>query len=198
MGKSKSGSVKEVLGWCGGILLLMTVYALILLLYDRTLVEWWRPTLIAIILAGALWFVCGNWWKRIWSHTGVWILAVGHFISMTGLMLLLVLAINKWGADHSTIHTEQVTVAERVRETHYHTQRVGRRHYRQGTPYYKYYLMLEFHDGRKKKYEVSLSRYNHTRTGSEMTLEMETGLLGYPVITGKPLSGSEHQDGLKR
>lgn len=186
--KSKTGSLREVLGWCAGILLLMTVYALTLLLYDQTLVEWWRPTLIALILAGAMWFVCRSWWQRIWSKTGVWILAVGHFIAMTGVMLLLILGINKWGADHSTLHAEQVTVVERVRETHYRTQRVGRRHYRQGSPYYKYFLMLEFSDGRLKKYEVSLSRYNHTRTGSEMTLNLETGLLGYPVITRRPIA----------
>ena len=60
---------------------------------------------------------------------------------------------------------------------------MGRNRYRRGNPYYKYILRVRFDNGRLKEIEVPLKRYNRTRTGGKMTLDLETGLWGYPVIT---------------
>lgn len=52
-----------------------------------------------------------------------------------------------------------------------------------GEPYYVYDLNLRFSDGRTKSIRVDAARYNRTRTGATLTLPMERGLLGWPVIT---------------
>lgn len=181
--KSTSRNYIEALKWCGGILILMLLYASILVLFDLTIVDWWRPVAVAALAALISWSTMRRWWKRIWRNTSVWILLLAHIVIAGGVALLLILGLNAWCADDTTLHSEQVTVTERIRETHHHTQRAGRRHYRQGSPYYKYYLMVEFSDGRQKKMEVSMNRYNHTRTGAEITLNLKKGLFGYPVIS---------------
>lgn len=52
-----------------------------------------------------------------------------------------------------------------------------------GEPYYVYDLNLRFSDGRTKSIRVEAAQYNRTRTGATLTLPMERGLLGWPVIT---------------
>lgn len=51
-----------------------------------------------------------------------------------------------------------------------------------GEPYYVYDLNLQFADGRTKSIRVEAAQYNRTRTGATLTLLMEKGLLGWPVI----------------
>lgn len=174
---------KEALKWTGAILAVMALYAISMVIYERTLVEWWEPLGVALVIALGLWFLLRSRWTRLWSDTSVYVVLLGHMIIMTGAALLLVLGLNIGLADDSTQHSEQVTVESRERETHYHSQRVGRGRYRRGNPYYKYILHVRFENGREKDLEVSLQRYNRTRTGSTLSLNLETGLWGWPVVT---------------
>ena len=179
------GNIRNSLCWGGGILAVFVLYVFAALLYGRTIVEWWRPVAIALLSALILWFLLRGCWSRVWTHTGrIWLFA-GHMVAAAGVALFLLLGLNYWCLDEATVHSEQVTVESRFRKIHHHTQRAGRRTYRQGSPYYTYHLRVRFANGREKDLEVSLQRYNRTRTGSEMTLDLGTGCLGYPVITGR-------------
>lgn len=193
LGKSIVMSVKmeswkdfrNTMKWVFSLMGTVVLYAISVALYRQTLVEWWEPLGLALAVSLFSWMLLRKYWIRLWKDVNAYLLLAGHFIVMTGVALLLVLGINKWGADDSTLHPEQVTVEKRMRETHHHTQRVGRRHYRQGTPYYKYFFLVRFENGRQKNIEVSLKRYNRTRTGSTLTLELEKGFFGYPIIATK-------------
>lgn len=175
--------VRNTLGWMGAILAVMVLYGFSAAIYGHTLVEWWEPLGLALVLALGAWFLLRRCWIRVWSSVNVYLVLLGHMVVMTGAMLFLVLGLNYWCADDSTLHKEQVTVEKRLREKHYHSQRVGRNRYRRGNPYYKYYLNVRFENGRQKNIEVQLTRYNRTRTGSKIALDLESGLFGYPIIT---------------
>lgn len=177
-------SKKEAILWIGAILIVILAYVFSLALYGRTLADWWEPLGLALGVSLVVWMAVRGWLIRLWQGTSVYLILLGHMVFMTGVALSVILGLNMWYADGETIHQEQVTVESRYRETHYHSQRVGRR-YRQGAPYYTYFLRVKFENGRRKDIEVSLQRYNRTRIGSEITLELETGLLGYPVITSR-------------
>lgn len=174
---------KEALKWIGAILAVMVLYAVSMVIYERTLVEWWEPLGMALLAALGLWFPLRSRLTRLWKGTSVYGILLGHMVFMTGAALLLILGLNIGLADDATLHSEQVTVESREMETHYHSQRVGRGRYRRGNPYYKYILHVRFENGREKDLEVSLQRYNRCRTGSTLSLNLERGLWGWPVVT---------------
>lgn len=185
MTKSKTTfkDIKNALKWMGAILSVMLFYGFSMALYGHTLVEWWEPLGIALTAVLVIWFLLRGFWGKVWRGVNPYVALLGHMVVMTGVVLFLILGLNFWFADDTTLHTEEVTVEERLQEKHYHTKRVGRNRYRRGNPYYKYILRVRFDNGRLKEIEVPLKRYNRTRTGGKMTLDLETGLWGYPVIT---------------
>lgn len=152
------------------------------IIYANTLVEWWIPLSITAVAAAALWMpLKGAWRKWLQTESG-WTPPVTHFAAFILGGCALLLALNYFCADDSTIHREDATVVSKETHKRHHSRRVGRRRYTTGEPYYVYDLNLQFADGRTKSLRVDASRYNRTRTGATLTLPMEKGLLGWPVI----------------
>lgn len=121
------------------------------------------------------------WHKRL--HTEyVWGPLAAHFAAIILVGSTLLLSANYFCADDSTIHREDATVVSKETHKRHHSRRVGRRRYTTGEPYYVYDLNLRFSDGRTKSIRVEAAQYNRTRTGATLTLLMEKGLLGWPVI----------------
>ncbi|MDE5773516.1 MAG: hypothetical protein K2H86_03550 [Muribaculaceae bacterium] len=170
-------------------LLLIGLYAADMWMYTHTLVVWWVPLMLALIPVCVSWFLLKRFWKSLWPDISVCLLCAAHVVILTGFFYFLILGVNRWCADPHLRYTEDVTVAARVRETHYHTRRVNRRYSTRGTPYYTYKLDCELPDGRHKSIEVSHAYYKSVRTGSEIKLTMVSGVLGFPVILNTP--GSE-------
>ena len=117
------------------------------------------------------------WHKRL--HTEyVWGPLAAHFAAIILVGSTLLLSANYFCADDSTIHREDATVVSKETHKRHHSRRIGRRRYTTGV----YDLNLQFADGRTKSLRVDATRYNRTRTGATLTLPMEKGLLGWPVI----------------
>lgn len=121
-------------------------------------------------------------WRKWLKPESAWTPAVTHFAAFILGGVALLLSLNYFGADSSTIHREEVTVVSKETHKRHHSRRVGRRRYTTGEPYYVYDLNLRFSDGRTKSIRVEAAQYNRTRTGATLTLLMEKGLLGWPVI----------------
>lgn len=156
--------------------------AMAVFLYANTLVEWWVPASITAMAAAALWMPLKGAWREWLQTESGWTPAVTHFAAFILGGCTLLLALNYFGADSSTIHREEVTVVSKETHKRHHSRRVGRRRYTTGEPYYVYDLNLQFADGRTKSLRVEAARYRRTRTGATLTLPMEKGLLGWPVI----------------
>lgn len=152
------------------------------IIYANTLVEWWIPLSITAVAAAALWMPLKGAWRK-WLHTeSLWGPLAAHFAAIILVGSTLLLSANYFCADDSTIHREDATVVSKETHKRHHSRRVGRRRYTTGEPYYVYDLNLQFADGRTKSLRVDAARYNRTRTGATLTLPMEKGLLGWPVI----------------
>ncbi len=90
------------------------------------------------------------------------------------------------GANYSIpgtgLHKEEVTVERLYHKTRHHTRRVGRRYVANGEPYQVYYMEISFSNGNKKEIYLGRHGYKGYRRGRTLTLEIETGALGLPVI----------------
>lgn len=87
-------------------------------------------------------------------------------------------AVNYFGADKATTHSEPTVVEKRYSETRHRSKRIRRNVYGKGEPYKVYFLRLRFENGRTKSVEVPLRRYNATRTGDTVAVAMSEGALG--------------------
>lgn len=176
---SKKGFIQHIVLGLTAIALGFTA----VIIYANTLVEWWIPLSITAVATTALWMPLKGAWRKWLKPESAWTPAVTHFAAFILGGVALLLSLNYFGADSSTIHREEVTVVSKETHKRHHSRRVGRRRYTTGEPYYVYDLNLRFSDGRTKSIRVDAARYNRTRTGATLTLPMERGLLGWPVIT---------------
>lgn len=154
-----------------------------LALYGSTVVEWFLPWAIALFLALLSGLTMWRLWRPMTEHDGFLPNYLLHVAASTGIWALMVLGVNRLGADEAEAYTEQVTVERKYREEHRRTRRVGRNRYSaSGATYYDYHADLRLPDGRFKSVTIPLSRYNRLRTGSTHPITLAPGLLGWPVI----------------
>lgn len=165
-------------------------------IYGDTDVRFWLPLGLALVLSALTMPVGRIVWRRLSGVSTVAVHIIGHFAAATGFFLLGILALNYLFPREATRHTERAVVERKVQETRHHSRRVGRRRYVQGDPYYVYFAELRMENGREKKISISRDRYYSLRTGSEVEIEVTTGLLGYKIL-GKPVrpDGAEYRKG---
>ncbi|MDE6126569.1 MAG: hypothetical protein K2G30_06405 [Muribaculaceae bacterium] len=178
----KWNEVKGTLGIMGCVLAVMATGGGAAFFYANTLVEWWLPLVVALCAALLFWVLMKGAWARWWPGAYGWLRCVAHFAIFAPLAAFVLLGANYAGADDATLHGERVEVERKYREKHYRNRRVGRNRYVKGEPYYTYKVEVRFADGRLKTLDYPLERYNCVRQGAPLTLEMEAGLLGWPVI----------------
>lgn len=97
-------------------------------------------------------------------------------------MIIGFLGLHYFIASRSTPELVEATVCRKYIKTRHHTRRINRRVYTTGEPYNVYYFELEFADGSKEDVEVSLNKYNKTRSGGKVTVTRQKGLFGIPVL----------------
>lgn len=164
------------------VVAILVAYGCAFCIYRDTIVEWHTPWGAALVLALLVWFPLRGFYARVFPDYHVLLRLLGHLLGATGVWLLIVLGVNSWFADDSSLHTEQATVVGHYREKHYRSQRVGRRTYRRGNPYYEYIVRLQFPAGREKDFTLTLQKYNRLRNGMTIDVPVKKGLLGFPVI----------------
>ncbi|MDY5490053.1 MAG: hypothetical protein SPG27_14280 [Butyricimonas virosa] len=150
-------------------------------IYGKTLIAWWEPLSMALILAIVTLFFTRSW--KWLTHSDNKILnGVCHIFHASAFCYLMILGGNFMLADPSSTREEKVTVLSKHIETHKQTRRVGKHRYVPAGERKEYYLHVVFENGAQKKFPVSLSTYNKTRTNATRTLTLEKGFFGYTII----------------
>lgn len=151
-------------------------------LHDKTLVAWWIPVAvcaaIAVPCAVVLQVLIGRltqFGKTIWNVLTAWGVA---FSCLIGLFYIL----NFYNADAASVREYSAPVIRKYAKDRYHTRRVSRNRVVRGEKYRVYFLSIELPDSKLKEIEVSLSDYNRVKAGKQLSLQLETGLFGVPVI----------------
>lgn len=80
------------------------------------------------------------------------------------------------------MHEEEVTVERLYHKTRHRTRRVGRRYVANGEPYNVYYMEIAFSNGNRKEIYLGQHGYKGYRQGRSITLKIEKGAFGIPVI----------------
>lgn len=97
------------------------------------------------------------------------------------VLLLAFYSINYCGSDPSTAYEYKAPVVRKYSEVRTRSHKIGRRGHRE-EKYTVYVIELEMRDGKIKKLETPLRKYNRVKTGSSLTLCMEDGFFRIPVI----------------
>ena len=163
------------------MMIVLTLGILGYIYYEKTLVVWWLPVVVAVTAvvatipwsrSGWRWFVGDDKTFNTLCH----IFAVGcitYFLMMGGNYLL---------ADKDSMQKEEVMVEDKkhnVRKTGY---RSGRHYRRSNRTTHSYYLTVRLDDGTLKEMPVTASLYNRVRAGRPIEICLQEGALGFRVI----------------
>ena len=163
------------------VLLAMLAWAFGSVLYKETLIAWWEPLSLALILAIATLFFAKK--CQCLTRADINILnGICHLFHASACCYPTILGGTSMLAEPSSTREEKVTVLSNHIETHNQTRRVGNHRYVPAGERKEYYLQVIFENGTRKKLPVSLSTYNKTRTNATRTLTLEKGFFGYTII----------------
>lgn len=154
--------------------------------YQRTIVVWWWPVAAAGAIALLTLPPMRGRWSRITGTDDRTLNSLCHLFAAGSIAAFALLAGNYFLSDPATVHGEEALIEARIHRTrqHYRTMRHHRR-----VPTHKsehYYLRLRLADGSLKEWEVPLARYNRTHEGGTLTLNLQRGFFGFPVIAREP------------
>lgn len=149
-------------------------------MYKKTLIDWWFPLVLALLLSGGTVFLYPKWeWL---THSSDNLLnSLCHLYCVGVLSYFLFFLGNRLLASSTSIHKEQVTVLSKHSKTV--KRRVRRRHYSNGGTRKEYYIQVLFDNGMKKDLRVSIATYNRTKSNVTKTLTLQQGGFGFPIIT---------------
>ena len=182
MGKARNGWLTATRIFV--VLLVLISYGAAIGLQGLTLVRWWVPVLVCVIVAAGSGAVLWRWWPRITGIGAPWVNYVCHVVVGVGVLLVLVMLANRAfsGGEERTV---AVRVERKYTETHYRQKRVGRRYVR-GEPYKVYYIEVSFPTGQRKAFGVTTGQYQRVWKGAELHVKVGRGALGMPVIDRSP------------
>lgn len=182
MGKTTFKEALRVLAAGFTVALCISMLGLSMVIYRDTVMPWWVPVTTGLAVALLSGIPLHDKWSRLTASSSRWFNYMCHVAVMTSVWIFAVLGCNYLFADNSTAHTERAVVVDKTRETHYKSRRMSRRVYTQGAPYYVYVLTVQFADGRTKDMTVKHKKYSRTHVGDSLTVHMQQGFLGYPVM----------------
>lgn len=153
--------------------------------YGMTIIPLWVPLMWA---AGAGVVFAPLLSRPVERLTGIrrrWVNLIVSGVCAAIVTAFLFLGSNRWLADDSRSHTEQVTVTGKYTEERTRYRRVGRGRMVPAGKYNEYFVTVAFQSGATKRLTVTPSRYVSTRTGSRIDFTLTRGAWGYPVITSR-------------
>ncbi|MCM1079478.1 MAG: hypothetical protein NC344_09900 [Bacteroidales bacterium] len=152
--------------------------------YERTLVDWWLPVLVAVVIAVVTVPLMRGRWSWLVGEDRTFDLLCHLYV--TGcLAYFLFLCGNYFLASKESMHEETVTVEERKHTTRDTGYRSGRRYRRSGRQTHSYYLSVRLEDGSLKDMPVTSKYYSRVRTGGTIDIRLQDGAFGFRVIKGK-------------
>ncbi len=164
------------------IIVTLVAYGLYMALADLTMVDKWMVLIVAAFISLAV--------AILWRNGMGYYLGIGNrivnklvvLIVFTGLLSAGFYSVNYWLSREDTSHQEKAVVVRKYTEKHYRTKRVARNRYTRGEPYNQYYIELQYPAGDIKPKQVNLSRYKKIKTGDTVSVGIEMGALGFPVV----------------
>lgn len=167
-------------------------YGFSITLHHDTLINGWWPLGIsaAVAIITSLW----GWqlWKWLTDMRAVWVNCIVHIIVTTSVLLLLFYSINYYGSRPSSEITRDVEITSRYYKIHHHSNRTGRHSYSRGAPYKVYFIQITFPSGRTKDLQLPYSEYRRLHKGSHLSLQLQRGFFGIPVIKNLHHSIADH------
>lgn len=150
-------------------------------IYSFTLIVWWKPVAVCAILAipAMLWFA--RYARRLTQPIINYLEYPFAYILSFSIMLAAFYGSNYFLSDSSSAYEYKAPVVRKYSQLRKHTQKIGRRGYKE-VKYYVYTIEIKMEDGRIKKLDKPLSEYNRIKKGSYLDLRIEKGLLSVPVI----------------
>lgn len=177
------------------ILLLITGASLGLscALHRNTIVEWWKP----VVLCAMLGCIAGLPFAKLIRVFSGWnnkLLTIIAGIILTGSVFSgSFYALNFYKSDPASNEICTATVTKKYSKKHYKTRRISRNRAVRGEPYNVYYIVMKLPDNRIKTIEVSVGEYSKIRQGQDLSLKVEKGFLGVPVIKNLSLPVRKHK-----
>lgn len=145
-------------------------------LYERTLIDWWIPVLVALTLA-ALTLCFSSKWQWL-ARTDWGIANYVYYLACVGTYCyVLFMGLNFVFSDKASTRTEKVMVERKYIETRRVRSRRGA-----GYTTRSHCLLLVFENGQEKTISVPQSVYDKTKAGSSRVMTLRKGLFGFPII----------------
>lgn len=156
-------------------------------LHRETMIDWWKPMGIALVVAVLPGLALG----RALDVAGLWRETAGSYI--TGVVVATAMALggfyllNYFYSEPSSHETIDAAVIDKYRKQHYQVKRISRHTNVRGRPYWVYFIVLDIPGKGEKVLNMPLSQYNNVKKGGSVKLEMERGMMGVPVIKEKKI-----------
>ena len=151
-------------------------------IFGETLVEWWIPVVLCLSVSAAAAVPLGRRMKYLTTSSNRYVNFAAALVMVFSVVAGGLFTLNYYGSDRNSRSEVKAEVARKYRKTRHRSRRVSRRVYTQGEKYYVYYFELALPGGRRKELHVDTKQYHRTREGAVLTLEVEKGLFGVPVI----------------
>lgn len=177
----KKISTKRAIALVALLVIVIITAGLIVALQGKTLVEWWKPAAICIVPACLAAALLGDAMRRLTHSEKRLLNAAAMLILSYTLIMGVFYTLNYCKSNPATATTQHALVIRKFTEERYSSKRVGRRYVR-GEKYNVYRLEMRLPDESTKELDITAQQFVNTRKGQSLTLHIEDGFLGLPVI----------------
>lgn len=163
------------------VVLILSGYGVSMAIHTNTLVHWWIPLLLSLLVALATGRFAVRLWSWVFSSGPRWLNYGLHAVVVTALLMGLFYSGNYFLRGDSEPDMRSATVTSIYREKHYKTRRVGRT-YRQTDPYWVDKMDYTFTDGFIKSLPLTRQRRRALHVGDTLLIPVRPGFFGVDVI----------------
>ena len=151
-------------------------------LHRNTLIESWKPVTVCAAITIVIEGLLVSLQLQNFNNTNARIRTAITALLIFSCMTCGFYAINYFGADDTGLIHTQAPVISKYSQKRHHSRRVGRNRYIPGQEYYVYYIALSLPNGKEKHQQVSAGQYINIRKGQKMSVDIQSGLFGVPVL----------------
>lgn len=151
-------------------------------IYKDTLIDWWKPVALALIIALGSGKFMWKMWSKLIDTDKAWINYCIHVITATSILVGIFYIGNYFIGINDKVSYQEAIITRIYREQHYKTRRISRRVYGRGAPYWVYKADLELANGESKDLRITKKRYDVLSKGDTLGLAIRAGGFGVPVI----------------
>lgn len=181
MAESKRKNYRTAL-WIILSVIALFSYAASYSLGNNTMTSFPVVTGVSFAVASAISFLAIPFWRKVTGSENTGINIAANIIFMTGLLAALFYTLNFAFSENATRHTEPAVVINKYIEVRHHSKRVSRNRYVRGEAYNVYYIDLTFENGSIKPFPLKQNLYSKISVGDTISVPVEKGLFGIPVI----------------